>query len=466
MNKGIMSGMAPVKMQEGGEAKTKYFGKDGLIFDTTNPLDYAMAIPGLGLAGAGIKALSTGNKMRKAANAASKLSNPATNMIAAGALGYDLAQDEGSPSEEVAEKQYNDPTVAYFDEDAGYFYYDAEDDDYYTFEDGIVPDGFAKEMAFGGLVALGRAGVSKMPQLTKGISNLFKKNMGKTKPKPSTKTTTKPKTKKPLKEQIIEVLPEEMLYPIAGMGNLTMNTLKGLGNISSKGLGKAGQGNPIKGGIRAGMAVGTGFGIGSALKGDPEVNPTKKLKIDIEKADSNDSDALKDILKERTMTVANEAGREQPVFIDYVKAFPGSYMEKVERDPEFAKQMMAGFLAMMQPSEGFVPRNAIADFGQAAMAEEARQEASTTDQEKLLAMSDEDIQRLQKIQSGSKGFDQTALASAASLLAQFREELTSKKDGKLTDVNGNEINLISFLAMFQKTGGDIEKLSQMIVAGE
>ena len=466
MNKGIMSGMAPVKMQEGGEAKTKYFGKDGLIFDPYNPLDYAMAIPGIGLAGAGIKALSTGNKIRKAANATSKLSNPATNMIAAGALGYDLAQDEDSSSEEVVEKQYNDPTIAYFDEDAGYFYYDAEDDDYYTFEDGIVPEGFAKEMFGGGLVALGRAGVSKMPQLTKGISNLFKKDMGKTKPKPSTKITTKPKTKKTFKESVIANTPEELLYPIAGLGNLTMNTLKGLGNISSKGLGKAGQGNPIKGGIRAGMAVGTGFGIGSALKGDPDVEPAKASTVDIKKPETNDSDALKDILKEKTMTVANEAGREQPIFIDYVKAFPESYMEKVGRDPEFAKQMMAGFLAMMQPSEGFVPRNAIADFGQAAMAEEARQEASTTDQEKLLAMSDEDIQRLQKIQRGATPIDQTAMASAAALLTQFREELTSKKDGKLTDVNGTEINLISFLAMFQQTGGDISKLAEMIVAGE
>jgi hypothetical protein len=52
------------------------------------------------------------------------------------------------------------------------------------------------------------------------------------------------------------------------------------------------------------------------------------------------------------------------------------------------------------------------------------------------------------------------------LLTQFREELTSKKDGKLTDVNGTEINLISFLAMFQQTGGDISKLAEMIVAGE
>ena len=100
------------------------------------------------------------------------------------------------------------------------------------------------------------------------------------------------------------------------------------------------------------------------------------------------------------------------------------------------------------------------------MAEGERQEAAMTDQEQLLAMSDEDIKKLQKIQAGSTPIDQTAMASAAALLAQFRKELTSKKDGKLTDVNGNEINLISFLAMFQQTGGDISKLAEMIVAGE
>jgi hypothetical protein len=89
-----------------------------------------------------------------------------------------------------------------------------------------------------------------------------------------------------------------------------------------------------------------------------------------------------------------------------------------------------------------------------------------TDQEQLLAMSDEDIKKLQKIQAGASPIDQTAIAGAAALLAQFRKELTNKKDGKLTDLNGNEINLISFLAMFQQTGGDITQLAEMIVAGE
>ena len=424
MNKGIMSGMAPVKMQEGGEAKTKYFGKDGLIFDPYNPLDLAMAIPGLGLAGAGIKALSTGNKMRKAANAASKLSNPATNMLAAGALGYDLAQDEDSSSEEVVEKQYNDPTIAYFDEDAGYFYYDAEDDDYYTFEDGIVPEGFAKEMFGGGLVALGRAGVSKMPQLTKGISNLFKKDMGKTKPKPSTKITTKPKTKKTVTESVIANTPEELLYPVAGLGNLTMNTLKGLGNISSKGLGKAGQGNPIKGGIRAGMAVGTGFGIGSALKGDPDVEPAKASTVDIKKPETNDSDALKDILKERTMTVANEAGREKPVFFDYVKAFPSSYM-----------------------------------------AEGERQEAAMTDQEQLLAMSDEDISKLQQIQAGASAITSEDLQGAAAILSSIKKGMGLRDRDPLVDRNNPAVVLtpLGVLAIMKETNNDPTEISKRII---
>ena len=49
-------------------------------------------------------------------------------------------------------------------------------------------------------------------------------------------------------------------------------------------------------------------------------------------------------------------------------------MEKVGKDPDFARQMMAGFLAMMKPTEGFVPRSGVVDFGEAAMAEAQRQE--------------------------------------------------------------------------------------------
>ncbi len=118
-------------LAKGGEEGKTYFGRDGLIFDPYNPLDYAMAIPGLGQVGMGIKALSTGNKMRKAANTVSKLSNPVTNTAGLGALSY-IA---GDAIKEVMDEDYTNPSMAYLDEDTGnYFYYDPEDNDYYLFE--------------------------------------------------------------------------------------------------------------------------------------------------------------------------------------------------------------------------------------------------------------------------------------------------------------------------------------------
>jgi len=103
MNKGIMSGMAPVRLKDGGfpdltgdgkvtqkdilrgrgiqgfaeggeaDSKTKLVGKDGLIFDYTSPTDYALLIPGLGLVGLGAKALTKGSKITDVINKAFKL---------------------------------------------------------------------------------------------------------------------------------------------------------------------------------------------------------------------------------------------------------------------------------------------------------------------------------------------------------------------------------------------------------
>ena len=97
-----------------------------------------------------------------------------------------------------------------------------------------------------------------------------------------------------------------------------------------------------------------------------------------------ESNAMKDILYQNSLERATSAGRTEPVFMDYLASFPGSYTEKVGKDPEFARQMMAGFMAMMKPTEGYVPRNALVDFGEAAMAEEVRQEGEIPDQIKLM----------------------------------------------------------------------------------
>jgi len=64
---------------------------------------------------------------------------------------------------------------------------------------------------------------------------------------------------------------------------------------------------------------------------------------------------------------------QKPTFIDYLKTLPSTYMDKVGRDEDYAKKMMAGFLNMMRPVEGYVPVNPAVAFGDAYLAEETRQ---------------------------------------------------------------------------------------------
>lgn len=77
-------------MKEGGEVETeeddfKLVGKGGALFDPTNPLDYALAVSGVGAVGLGVKGLSTlykaykSGKLGKKAmvNAWKKIKNPA-----------------------------------------------------------------------------------------------------------------------------------------------------------------------------------------------------------------------------------------------------------------------------------------------------------------------------------------------------------------------------------------------------
>jgi len=63
----------------------------------------------------------------------------------------------------------------------------------------------------------------------------------------------------------------------------------------------------------------------------------------------------------------------KPKFFDYIKALPAGYMDKVGNDQDFAKKMMAGFLNMMKPVEGYVPINPAVAFGEGYFGEETRQ---------------------------------------------------------------------------------------------
>jgi len=294
-----------------------------------------------------------------------------------------------------------------------------------------------------------------------GIKNLFKRV--KPKPKPNTKPSTSITTTKPASPSIF---PSEMVAPFVGSGKAIQSTLRSIGRNPGRPEGSA-----VTGAIRAagyGGVPAAGLYMGLTGDGDEGMQASKP-QLPSKEVEVESSDALKDILKQKTMEIAIEAGRESPVFFDYVKAFPSSYMEKVSRDPEFAKQMMAGFLAMMQPSQGFVPRNAISDFGQAAMAEEARQEAAMTDQEQLLEMSNEDIDRLQKIQRGATPRDATKDASEASAVEGIIKEIlygskASKKD-KVYDKQGNVLSKFELLQIYRESDGDINIIKDSVSAG-
>ena len=184
-----------------------------------------------------------------------------------------------------------------------------------------------------------------------------------------------------------------------------------------------------------------------------------------------ESDALKDILYQNSLERATSAGRTEPSFVDYLASFPGSYTEKVGKDPEFAKQMMAGFMAMMKPTEGFVPRNALVDFGEAAMAEGVRQEGEIPDQIKLLERLKEDPELLKSMRKlNAEASDPLADASA----------LASLKDLLLTDLYGKnnynedsviidkstelEISDLELLQLYKDAGGDYTTVRARIAA--
>tara|TARA_A100001388_G_scaffold270083_1_gene247194 strand:- start:5173 stop:6075 length:903 start_codon:yes stop_codon:yes gene_type:complete len=278
----------------------------------------------------------------------------------------------------------------------------------------------------------------------------------------------KPKPKKrgrPPKETTKEsVIPEEFSVPIRFGRDITAKSLRALGG------GSAG-----KGAIRAGV-YGTGLGLGAkALFGDDEDSEPKRRVITPEEStEIETSDKLGDILRERTMTIAAESGRATPVFFDYVKAFPSSYMEKVDRDPEFAKQMMAGFLAMMKPVAGPVPVNPFVAFGEAAMAEGVRQEGEIPDQLKLIETISQDPELLRAYKRFQRESTPTPItqrqADAAAIENIVKEELYGKKykdkDQVFNIETGLPMSSSALLELYYDSGENLSVLLEKVAASD
>jgi len=289
-------------------------------------------------------------------------------------------------------------------------------------------------------------------QAAKGILG-FLKNL---KPKPKPKTRGRPPKK-------TSVIPGEISGPVLFGRDITAKSLRALG-----------QGSLGKGAIRASYVPAAYFG-GKALFGDDEDSgPKTRMVTPEESTEVETSDRLGDILRERTMTIAAESGRATPVFFDYVKAFPSSYMEKVSKDPEFAKQMMAGFLAMMKPVAGPVPVNPFVAFGEAAMAEGVRQEGEIPDQLKLIETISQDPELLKAYREFQRKSTPTPItqrqADAAAIENIVKEELYGKKykdkDQVFNIETGLPMSSSALLELYYDSGENLSVLLEKVAASD
>jgi len=188
---------------------------------------------------------------------------------------------------------------------------------------------------------------------------------------------------------------------------------------------------------------------------------------DVLDADSS----LRDFNYAKALERAQAAGRTEPTFVDYVASFPASYTDKLGRDPEFAKQMMAGFVAMMTPSEGIVERSGLADFAGGVMAEQARQEGEVPDQIKLLEAIQKNPEILKAMrqlnaEASDPMADANAIAQLKTLLLKdlYGEDAYEDDDVILDSSTGRELTDLELLQMYKDSGGNYNTVRANIMA--
>ena len=222
-----------------------------------------------------------------------------------------------------------------------------------------------------------------------------------------------------------------------------------------------------------GLPAAGAYGLYKAVTGKDDKPPPPSLKIadgggdkDVLDADSS----LRDFNYAKALERAQAAGRTKPTFVDYVASFPASYTDKLSRDPEFAKQMMAGFVAMMTPSEGIVERSGLADFAGGVMAEQARQEGEVPDQIKLLEAIQKNPEILKAMrQLNAEASDPSADAKNAVILKQqilknLYGEDYDDDDVVLDSSTGQELSDLQLLQMYKDSGGNYDVLNAKIMA--
>jgi hypothetical protein len=479
------------------------------VFDYTDPLEYAtlpLLAPKLAMKGKKVFDAVRGSGGALSKNARGLGAYIGTDILARDVMGYQNpfgkdAQDEAA--EDLAEMQDNE--FIDFEEDGGISLIDPDK----PMETGMSSEDIAKEIGdkktpldkMKGLAALAEAlGTSPgdVPQMTRTGDQFFGSNTFKPpgvirmadggiaqlarggrvaalkagikalakKVTPKKKTKTKKETDKEKETAISKEAPE-------GPGALdfvdpyTASAIRAAATKASD-LASATKRNikPLAGAAAAyGLPVAGVVGLGSALLGGddkPPVIPPPVIADGGGDMDVLDGESLKDIHYSRSMARAQEAGRDKPTFVDYVASFPGSYTDKLGKDPEFAKQMMAGFVAMMTPSEGIVERSGVADFAGGVLKEQARQEGEVPDQIKLMQA----IQESPELLAAYRKFSAGAIdpkdynAVAASLMAIAQETVGAqpsvnrviKSKERLVKLDNTPVTTAELVAIYEKDG--------------
>ena len=473
------------------------------VFDYTDPLEYAtlpLLAPKLAMKGKKVFDAVRGSGGALSKNARGLGAYIGTDILARDVMGYQNpfakdAQDEAA--EDLAEMQDNE--FIDFEEDGGISLIDPDK----PMETGMSSEDIAKEIGdkktpldkMKGLAALAEAlgtspgdvpqmtrtgdqffgsntfkppGVIRMadggiavPGFRKGIAAFIKdkgkevlKNRRKKKAdkaeakaaaqKPSTSTDLVPY------ERPDSYLPRELSY-LASQASKTGEKIK---DVFSK------KENQARGVIYGGIPL-AGVGLGALLSDDkPPVIPPPVIADGAGDMDVLDGDSLKDIHYSRSMARAQEAGRDKPTFVDYVASFPGSYTDKLGKDPEFAKQMMAGFVAMMTPSEGIVERSGVADFAGGVLKEQARQEGEVPDQIKLMQAIQESPELLAAYRKFSAGaIDPKDYNAVAASLMTTAQEIVGvqpsvnrviKSKERLLKPDGTVVTAAELVAIYEK----------------
>jgi hypothetical protein len=373
---------------------------------------------------------------------------------------YDFAKEVPSMVSEISQEVSKDPGVLKNLVPEGILgVMGVDPEDFYVYEEEPM------EMARGGIAYLAKGGGAKKiaPKIVEKIKPKKRPANPKAEPKAA---PAAPKGSGPaIKKKIDESTPP--IEPIKPGANVSPGSGSGRPFYKKKRYVIPG----IIGG--ASLLPGDGDDEDRPLTIDPDKPYTPPVVV--EPGDEVLSDEFSVIIKDNLIANGAEVDDKgnfikKPKFMDYLKVLPSSYSDKVSRDPDFAKKMIAGFLNMMRPVEGFVPVNSAVAFGDAYFGEETRQADMMSADSKLLDyLSDNPdmLKAYKQINASKAGYDIGKLdyAQAQGVLTGLREALLrdipidQQQNYMIRDkTTGKYVEAITIMGMAQEDAAQFKNL--------